>query len=170
MSNTTALIFVVTLINAHFLLSMASAGWPLRRPVSGWKNTPARSTWSLLTPLVLCRLRVGPIFSNTTPLTAVYLIKSRPKIYKKSQSTDTDPLIGYLKIKTGSAEHKIPVLAQKDPAKNPLGPISSRRRGRMPPVFSLVRNRRALTSLPAPNTSSFLPRSRATVSPPLSWE
>jgi len=35
--------------------------------------------------------------------------------------TDTDPLIGYLKIKTATAEHKIPVLAQKDPAKIPWG-------------------------------------------------
>src|SRR3989344_3640694 len=35
--------------------------------------------------------------------------------------TDTDPLIGYLKIKTPTAEHKIPVLAQKDPAKIPWG-------------------------------------------------
>ena len=35
--------------------------------------------------------------------------------------TDTDPLIGYLKIKTTTAEHKIPILAQKDPAKIPWG-------------------------------------------------
>lgn len=33
--------------------------------------------------------------------------------------TDGDPLIGYLKIKTDTSEHRIPVLAQRDPAKIP---------------------------------------------------
>ncbi len=47
------------------------------------------------------------------------------EINKKDQVTDENPLLGYLKINYSEKELKVPVLAQKDPAKIPWSKYSS---------------------------------------------